>query len=130
MTRKEQKEQLRSTIRAMAAALSDKYKERADRAIAAHLTAMPEYQEAGVVFCFVGTGWEIDTRPILNHALQAGKSLCVPRCEAPGVFSLRRINGLEELSEGVYGIPEPSADAEQISPDDVDFAILPCLTCF
>lgn len=129
MTKKEQKQQLRKTMRAMAAALSDKYKARADQAIAAHLTAMWEYQEADTIFCYVGCGWEIDTRPILEDALKRGKTLCVPRCEESGVFSLRQITALEQLSTGAYGIPEPGDDAPRISTDQVDFAILPCVTC-
>ena len=129
MTRKEQKEQLRRTMRGIAAGLSENYKTRADAAIAAHLTAMPEYQEAGVIFCYVGIGWEINTRPILENALDGGKTLCVPRCEEPGVFSLRQINSLEELSEGAHRIPEPSADAPLVSMDQVDLTILPCLAC-
>ena len=129
MTRKEQKQQLRSTMRAMAEKLSDAYKTRADHAIAAQLISMPEYQSAGTVFCYVGTGWEIHTLPILENALAAGKTLCVPRCESAGVFSLRQITALEQLSKGAYGIPEPAPDMPEINPDQVDFAVLPCLTC-
>ena len=129
MTRKEQKQQLRETMRGLIAGLSDKYKARADAAIAAHLTAMPEYQAAGTVFCFVGHGWEIDTRPILENALKAHKTLCVPRCESEGIFSIRQIKSLEELSEGFHGIPEPSADAPEVSMDQIDLTVLPCLTC-
>ena len=129
MTRKEQKQQLRVTMRAMAAELSEKYKVRADEAICAHLTAMPEYTASGTVFCYVGTGWEINTRPILENALKAGKTLCVPRCESEGIFSLREIKSLEELSAGFHGIPEPSSSAPLVNPDQVDFAILPCLSC-
>ena len=129
MTRREQKQQLRETMWGLLAELSDKYKAKADRAIADHLTAMPEYQNSGTVFCFVGHGSEIDTRPILEDALKAGKTLCVPRCESEGIFSLRQIKALTELSEGAYGIPEPSADASLVPMDQVDLAILPCLTC-
>ena len=66
MTRIEEKQQLRRTMRALEGGLSARYKEESSRAIAAHLLAMPEYQEAGTVFCFVGTDREIDTRPILS----------------------------------------------------------------
>ena len=78
MTRQEEKQQLRTTIRQMEAALAPGYLQNSDAAIAAHLLAMPEYQSAGTIFCFVGTGREIDTRPILRHALNSGKTVCVP----------------------------------------------------
>lgn len=59
---------------------------------------MPEYQAAGTIFCFVGTPHEIDTRPILENALAAGKRLCVPLCTGPGMMELRQITTLSQLS--------------------------------
>ena len=129
MTRQEEKQQLRAVMRARERQLSDRYRRESDQAIAAHLTAMPEYQAAGTIFCFVGTPHEIDTRPILESALAAGKRLCVPLCTGPGMMELRQITTLSQLSPGAYGIPEPPEDAPTVSVDETDFAILPCLTC-
>lgn len=129
MTRQEEKQQLRAVIRARERQLSDRYRRESDQAIAAHLTAMPEYQAAGTIFCFVGTPHEIDTRPILENALATGKRLCVPLCTGPGMMELRQITTLSQLSPGAYGIPEPPEDAPTVSVDETDFAILPCLTC-
>ena len=129
MTRQEEKQQLRAVMRARERQLSDRYRHESDQAIAAHLTAMPEYQAAGTIFCFVGTPHEIDTRPILENALAAGKRLCVPLCTGPGMMELRQITTLSQLSPGAYGIPEPPEDAPTVSVDETDFAILPCLTC-
>lgn len=129
MTKQEEKQQLRRTIRMLETQLSPRYRAASNRAITAFLTAMPEYLAAGTVFCFVGCGREIDTRPILEHALAAGKTLCVPLCTAPGIMELRRVDCLDELSPGSYGIPEPPVEAPAVKTDDVDFAILPCTTC-
>ena len=129
MTRKEEKQRLRSAIRRRSAQLPMRYREEADRAIAARLVAMPVYQAADTVFCFVGTPREINTRPILEHALSGGKALCVPLCTGPGIMELRRITGLEQLSPGAYGILEPPSESPALSVDEVDFAVLPCLTC-
>lgn len=129
MTRQEEKQQLRAVMRARERQLSDRYRRESDLAIAAHLTAMPEYQAAGTIFCFVGTPHEIDTRPILENALATGKRLCVPLCTGPGMMELRQITTLSQLSPGAYGIPEPPEDAPTVSVDETDFAILPCLTC-
>ena len=129
MTRQEEKQRLRRTMRLLERQLSEKYKEASSRAICAHLLAMPEYQAAMSVFCFVGTAREIDTRPILADALSAGKQLCIPRCTGPGLMELRQIHTLEQLLPGAYGILEPPEAAPLIDPDDVDLAILPCLTC-
>ena len=129
MTRAEEKQQLRKTIRALEKELPAAYKAESSAAIARHLLAMPEYREAGTVFCFVGTAREIDTTAILQDALDAGKRLCVPLCVGDGIMELRQITSLGQLSPGAYGILEPPADSPVIGPDGVDFAVLPCLSC-
>ena len=129
MTRPEEKQQLRRTIRALERQLSPRYKAESSRAIAAHLLAMPEYQAAGTVFCFVGTEREIDTRPILENALERGERLCVPLCTGAGIMEPRAITDLRQLSPGAYHTPEPPAQAPAVPIDEVDFAILPCVTC-
>ena len=130
MTRQEEKQHLRGTSRRMEQQLSDAYRLSSSRAICAQLLAMPEYQAAEAVFCFVGTRREIDTRPILSHALGAGKRLCVPLCTGPGMMELRQISTLDALAPGTCGILEPLAgQSSPVEPDDVDFAVLPCLTC-
>ena len=129
MTRQEEKQRLRQTMRELERQLSDKYKRNSSRAICAHLVAMPEYQAADTVFCFVGTNREIDTHPILEDCLAAGKRLCVPLCTGPGIMELRQIADLSQLICGSYGIQEPPADAPSVAIDDVDLSIIPCLTC-
>jgi len=129
MTRQEEKQFLRSRVRELEAQLSDKYKVHSSQAICTHLIGMPEYQAAETVFCFVGTTKEINTRLVLEDALAAGKRLCVPLCVDKGIMELREITALSQLISGSYGILEPTADAPPVSVDEVDFAILPCLTC-
>ena len=129
MTKAEDKQRLRRVIRELERQLSPRYKEASSRAIAAHLLAMPEYQAAGTVFCFVGSEREIDTRPILEDALAAGKRLCVPLCTGPGIMELRQVTALDQLVPGAYGIPEPPAAAPEVGMDEVDFAVLPCVAC-
>ena len=88
---------------------------------------VPE-RRGGVLLC-LRTGREIDTRPILERALADGKTLCVPLCVADGIMELRAVRDLKELSPGAYGILEPPADSPRLSPDQIDLAVLPCLTC-
>ena len=129
MTRQEEKQQLRAIVRRLEAALAPEYKAKSARSIAHRLLAMPEYQEAQTVFCFVGTDREIDTRPILEDALAAGKTLCVPLCTEPGRMESRQITDLNQLVPGRYGLLEPTADTPVSPVDAIDFAVLPCVTC-
>ena len=129
MTKAEEKQRLRAAVRALERQLPERYKPMADRRLSAHLLAMPDFQAAGTPFCFVGTPHEIDTRPILEAALAAGKVLCVPLCTGPGIMELRQIRSLRELVPGPYGILEPPPESLRLSLDAVDFAVIPCLTC-
>lgn len=129
MTKQEEKQKLRRIIWDLEVRLSDQYRRKADRSIAGHLLAMSEYRTAETVFCFVGTAHEIDTRPILEDILASGKALCVPLCTDRGIMELRRVTSLEQLSPGFHGILEPPSGSPPVSPDNVDLAVLPCLTC-
>lgn len=129
MTRKDQKIKLRAIVRSLERKLTDDYKATSSQAIFHHLTAMSQYQSAQTVFCFVSTSREIDTHSILTHALAQGKILCVPRSLDGGLMALHQITTLEDLQVGAYGILEPSETAPLVDVDQVDFAVLPCLSC-
>ncbi|WP_312614152.1 5-formyltetrahydrofolate cyclo-ligase [Oscillibacter sp.] len=130
MTIAEEKQGLRLKVRAQERALSPRYKEESDAAIADRVRALPDYREAHTVFSFFGTKREINTRPILEDVLKAGKRLCLPLCtEKPGIMELRVVSSLDDLVPGVFGILEPSASCPILTPDEVDFAVLPCLSC-
>ena len=129
MTENLEKKALRATIRQLAGQLSPRYRASADLAIARRLLALPEYRSAGTVFCFVGTGLEIDTRPILEQVLVDGKTLCLPLCVSPGIMELRAVRSLDQLAPGSYGIPAPPESSPVVSPDQTDLAVIPCVTC-
>ena len=129
MTRKEEKQALRRTMRELERQLSSRYRCSSSKAICSHLIGMPEYQASDTVFCFVGTAREIDTHLILEDALQRGKTLCVPLCTSPGHFEIRKITNLSQLVPGTMNILEPTADCPLVDIDDIDFAVIPCLTC-
>ena len=129
MTIQEEKRLLRKTIREAEVELPDAYWAQASGAICARLAAMPEYLSARTVFCFVGTGREIDTRTFLENALRDGKRLCVPLCIRMGVMELRQIDAMDRLVPGAYGIPEPVKGSPLVEVDEVDFAVIPCLSC-
>ena len=129
MTKQEEKKTLRGIMRRLEENLSERYMRSADESIMRHLMALPEYRDAGTVFCFVGVRREINTLPLLEDALKSGKTLCVPLCVEKGVMDTRRITSLDQLQPGKYGLLEPAADAPHMDVDDIDFAVIPCTTC-
>ena len=86
---------LRRVMKARIAALdAAAYDKAAGEDIARRLTAHPAWAAADSVFCYVGRRGEIDTRPLLRAALEAGKTLAVPLCMGPGMMQARAVRSL------------------------------------
>ena len=119
---------LRRVMKARIAALDAAYDKAAGEGIVRRLTAHPAWAAADSVCCYVGRRGEIDTRPLLRAALEAGKTLAVPLCMGPGMMQARAVRSLEELAPaGPYGIPEPPAGAPEVPPQRLALCVLPCL---
>lgn len=123
------KKRIRQEIRARVAALDSGYCQQADQAIAETLFQTREYQDVGSICCYVGTGREIDTAPILLDAWKRGKTVGVPRCVGKGEMEVCQISSMEDLEPGSYGIPEPGRHCRILSPEDLELIIVPCLAC-
>ncbi|MBQ8648326.1 MAG: 5-formyltetrahydrofolate cyclo-ligase, partial [Oscillospiraceae bacterium] len=87
----------RAHARALRAAFSPQACAELGTAMARQLTALPLWQQADTLFCFVGAAGEPNTRPILTAAWAAGKRVCVPRCTAPGQMEAVPIAGPGDL---------------------------------
>ena len=124
----EQKRALRAAVRAQARTLDSAYQQTASAAICRHLTAHPAYQNAAVVLAFVGTKLEIDTSPLLRGVWADGKTLCVPRCRDGHLLELCMIRSYDDLEPGAYGILEPKASRPLVAAQNIDFAVIPCVT--
>ncbi|MBU5627662.1 5-formyltetrahydrofolate cyclo-ligase [Oscillibacter sp. MSJ-2] len=125
----EEKKALRREVRMAERALPLEEKLCSDERILTRLRTLSEYQNADTVFCFVGTPHEIDTRPILLDVLSSGRRLCVPRCLAGGRMEPVVIRSLNDLSPGAYDILEPVASCQVLQSSEVDFTVVPCLSC-
>ena len=124
----QQKQMLRASVRARSRDLDAAYQQSASAAICGHLTAQRAYQRAAVVLAFVGTKREVDTEAFLRSAWADGKTLCVPRCREGHLMDLCAIRSYDDLEVGAYGILEPKAGCPLVAAQDIDFAVIPCLT--
>lgn len=127
---KERKKQLRKEVKEKLSLLKDENRLESDEKIITKALELQDFQNASCVFCYVSTGKEIDTMPLLKQLLKEGKRLGVPRCIAKGEMEVYEIRSLDELHTGAYGILEPEEDPERwIDPDEIDFAWIPCISC-
>ena len=123
------KQNLRKKLLEKRKFFSDAYFQMADERICMLAAELPEFQQAEVVFCYVGMEGEVSTRSLLEKVLAEGKRLGVPRCEKKGVMRVYEIRSLQDLVPGAFGIPEPVPEARLIRPEEIDLAVIPCLSC-
>ncbi len=128
MTISEQKKSLRQEILNRRKQLPGSYCTQADQEIVCRLLALPGYRQANVIFCYVSTAEEISTGPIFLDAWANGKRIGVPLCTGKGIMEVREITSMDDLHPGFYGILEPFANAPLIRPEEIDFAVVPCLS--
>ena len=124
----EEKKRLRALLRERERALDGAYKRESDAAICRALTELDAFGAADTVLAFRGTAREIDTRAFLAAVLARGKTLLLPRCEPGRALSLCVVRDLDaELEPGAMGILEPRRSCPVAAPEDVGFAVIPCL---
>ena len=85
------------------------------------------FRQAKTVMAYAAIPPEVKLAPVLEAILAAGKTLILPRCEADGIMTARRIDDLRQLISGAYGIPEPKPDAPVVSAAEIDLVLVPGL---
>lgn len=122
------KSQLRGVCRKIGAELPEEYFMKAGEMIVSHVLESPVYINAKSVFCYVSVASEPPTMDIIQDALSGGKQVWVPRCVSEGIMEAVRIDSVEILQPGKYGILEPSCG--QVAPSEMlfDLAIVPCVS--
>lgn len=107
----EKKKELRRKVLKLRKELSEEERKKAALLLTERLAGHQWFYSAEYFLGFVGYGSEIDTRGILQEALDRGKKVYVPRVEGEEMV-FYRIRSLEELLSGYKGIPEPAGDTE------------------
>lgn len=122
------KRKLRKELRQKHAELDNTYIMESDRGIFENLKKLPEFLSAKVIFTYFSIENEADTHEIIKLALEMGKTVTVPVCHGEGIMDAVIIKSLADLKPGAYNIPEPSKDAERVSPEIIEFAVIPALS--
>lgn len=112
---------LRRRMRAVRRTVDDA--RRLSEAAAERALALPELAAAQLVLCYVSVRSELPTEPLLRALLASGRGVAIPRVEGEALRA-RRLQGLDDLCEGAYGIP--TCDGEDVS-DLVDLCVTPGL---
>jgi 5-formyltetrahydrofolate cyclo-ligase len=108
------------------AAIIEPERERLADAVRARALKLPELAEAGTVMLFASFRTELDTTPIGEWVLRAGKSLCLPRVLGPRRMAAYRVTDLTaDLAPGKWDIPEPREGTPEVPPEEIDLVFVP-----
>ncbi len=90
-----------------------------DRAIAARILALPEFERAPGVVAYCSDGSEPGLAAVLESALKSGKVLALPRfVAARGEYEPVRVaNPDRDLAAGRYGLMEPGPGLPAVRPE-------------
>lgn len=129
MSLPEQKQRLRKQLLAARAFMGTNARAEAARIILELIEQDPDYRRAQTVLAYSGFGTEINTRPFLEHTLQLGKTLVLPRVDkAERALKLYRVADLAALQPDPWGILEPTPVLNlSIGIDAIDWALVPGL---
>lgn len=119
------KAELRARMRAMRRALPPGEQQRAARAVFEQLAEFAPYQHADVIMAYMACRGELSLEYVIWDVLGRGRTLLLPRCDAPGVMTARRVLRPENLTAGAYGLPEPDAGCEIADPREIDLILVP-----
>jgi 5-formyltetrahydrofolate cyclo-ligase len=120
------KRALRAELRERRQLLSDAQREAAADAIGARLDELVDALGARSISCFLSTTTEPGTRDFVTRAVRRGIRVLLPITRADGLLDWAVATDDGEISEGLYGLPEPTG--EVLSPmavNDVDLMIIP-----
>ena len=97
-------------------------RDEADRHIIETVMTLPEWQSSGRIAFTYPIGLEVNTVPLIEAALQAGKIVCLPKTTETGL-TFHDIKRLDELvSTGTMGLVEPTTPETN---ETIDLCIVP-----
>ena len=100
------------------------------RRIVGAFMSLPEYAVADTVMFYIDVRSEVRTRHDLELALQSGKTIVIPWCNAESELELFRLDSMDELEVGMYKILEPrtelrSLPEKQVNVESLDLIMVP-----
>jgi 5-formyltetrahydrofolate cyclo-ligase len=121
------KKAMRARMLAARDALDPAARAAAARAIASRIAALPSFDGAVTVLATLPFGSEWNMRPLVQAALDRGKTVVLPRVDpAARSLVLHRIADLDaDVVPGFGGIPEPAPRMPVVPPRAIDCVLVP-----
>jgi 5-formyltetrahydrofolate cyclo-ligase len=124
------KSRLRREVRRRILSLDRAERDRQECALRTRIDGLPGFGEAETVLLYMSAfAEEISTRDVVERALASGRRVICPRVDRTRMrLTLHRVTDLaQDCAPGVLGIPEPIPTCAEVSPDEIDWALIPGL---
>lgn len=122
-----EKKELRRLCKARISELPADRRTDAGTAIAEIVQSTTAYKNSHMLFIYVSTEREPDTRKLIKQAWADGKQVCVPKCLGEGEMAACRIESMDELTPGAMGLLEPCHMENAVPREAIDCALIPCV---
>lgn len=119
MDLKDTKRELRHSVIARRDALSEPVRAESSRLIRSRLLALPIIQAAESVFIFISYSTEVDTHPLIDTLLDAGRRVAVPKIIDKTTMLSVPLSSWQELTPDRMGILTPISNNQDPGPFDV-----------
>lgn len=94
-----------------------------------YLLSLPEFSGSSRIALYAGVHGEVLTDRIFMAAITQGKEVFFPKSDSSGSPLLfYKVDSLEDLTPGLYGVPEPvgkEAGPDPIDPAELDLIVVP-----
>jgi len=120
------KTSLRKKIAEARDGLLQKVRESKSREIECRLFSLPEFQSAAFVLFFASFRSEVNTMPMIQHALDSGKRVVLPKVKGRDLMLFEIKDFIKDIEPGAFGIPEPR-ETWPVALSEIGFVIVPGL---
>jgi len=104
---------------------SKKQVEEKSNAVQKLVKELPEFKKAKCIMLYYGVNNEVETKPLIEKALELGKRVALPATNfEKRAMVPREINSLKELTETKQGLYEPKTQ-KPIEVNEIDLIIIP-----
>ncbi len=110
---------LRTTAKALLAAMQPEARAKASARAASAARATPGWPAAELVLAFLSMPTEIDTGPVIEAALAEGKRVAVPRIESGDIAFVELPPEWRSWPRDRWDIPAPPASFNALTHDDI-----------
>lgn len=123
---KEEKIVLRNKILNIRKNLILEEKIKLDEKIYSKLLNNEIFKKAKNIFIYISFATEINTKPIIEKALEENKNIYIPKIyKSDSSMKAIKLNSFKDLKENSMGILEPIQDGDYIDKENIDLIIVP-----